>query len=260
MWHTGTLDPLATGLLLIATENDTKLISYLEKSTKEYVVKIGLDGISPSYDIDTEVDYISEEKKKYYEKNMKINQIQSIIDENFSWEITQVPPKYSALKQWWKKAIDRVRAGEEVIMKERSATILDSEILSFSYPDLECRFKVSAGTYIRSIASDIWELLWTGGYVKVLRRSKINDLLLKYAQSLDDFNSENSLDESLLFKKKYLITLNEKDIQELNFWRIVEIEGEYEEWWAYFVVKDGKITYVVRYSEWRLCPKRIIVT
>jgi tRNA pseudouridine55 synthase len=114
-----------------------------------------LDGTSPSYDSDSEITYLPEQQLKDLANNLSLQNIQDCIDENFSGEITQIPPKYSALKIDGKRALDRTLAGEEVIMKERKATILSSNIISYEYPKLIAEFTVTAGTYIRSIAFDL---------------------------------------------------------------------------------------------------------
>lgn len=108
--HTGTLDPLATGCLLVATGNYTKLIPYFEKDTKEYECTILLDGVSDSYDIDTPVTHISDSQKKSFSKSISRENIQKILEKHFTGEIEQIPPAYSALKIGGKKAVDLVRA------------------------------------------------------------------------------------------------------------------------------------------------------
>jgi len=135
MGHTGTLDPLATGAILIATGNYTKLIPYFEKDAKVYEFDIMLDGVTDSFDLAEPVQHIS-----------------------------------SALKIDGKRAYDRARAGEDVEMKTREVEIQHIEILHFNYPKLTLRAQVSAGTYIRSIAADLGDILGSGGYRGNLER------------------------------------------------------------------------------------------
>ena len=258
MWHTGTLDPLATGALLVAVWNYTKLIPYFEKDNKEYEFTVQLNWITASYDSETEIEFISEELQKKYSKELTKKHLQNIIDENFTGEIEQVPPKYSALKIWWKKALDKVRAGENFEMKKRKATVYEIEILSYSYPEITIRAKVSAGTYIRSIAFDLWEILGTGGYISYLRRTKIDTLDVKDAQILDDFNQDKKFTEIELFWEEKIITLDDTLINRLNQGLVTNMKNfQYTEG-EYLVLNWDKISNTVVYSEGVLKPKRKI--
>ena len=258
MWHTWTLDPLATGALLVAVWNYTKLIPYFEKDNKEYEFTIQLNWVTDSYDSETEVDYISDELQKKYKKELKLEDIQKIIEEKFTWEIEQVPPKYSALKIWWKKALDKVRAWEVFEMKKRNATIFDIEILSYSYPAVTIRAKVSAWTYIRSIAYDLWTLLWTWWYISYLRRTKIDKLDVINAQILDNFNSEVYFSEKELFEKEKIIVLDEILIKRLNQWLITNMKQFNYSEGEYLVKNEGIISNIVSYNEGVLKPIRKI--
>lgn len=211
--HSGTLDPLATGCLLVALWNYTKLIPLLEKDNKEYIADIMLDGNSPSYDSDSEIRYISALQRDTFQSSLTQDILKELIENNFLWEIEQIPPKYSALKINGKRALDRTLAGEKVVMKSRTAHIFEFEILEFIYPLLRARIKVSAGTYIRSIAHDLWNQVWTGGYLSALRRSKIANLDVINAQSLDGFDSTKILAPELLFAGK-CITIKEREVIE----------------------------------------------
>lgn len=153
--HTGTLDPLATGGLLVATGNYTKLIPFFEKDRKSYRAQIRLDGTSDSYDIDTPVNFSDASKLEQAKSIYTREKLELLLRENFSGDILQIPPKYSALKIDGKTALERTKAGEEVVMKQRSAHVFAFEILSYDFPVLEIELTVSAGTYIRSIAHDL---------------------------------------------------------------------------------------------------------
>lgn len=258
MWHTWTLDPLASGALLVATWNYTKLIPYLEKNTKEYEFVVNLDWVSPSYDLWTEVEYISEEDKEKYKKEITKSVIENLIKEKFTWEIEQVPPKYSALKIWGKKALEKVKWWEDFEMKKRKATIYSIELLDYSYPELKLRAKVSAWTYIRSIAYDMWEILWTGGYISYLRRTKIWNIDLKNANSLSDFDESNSLNEKELFWKDRFINLGERNLDKINTWLTQRVDLSVLEW-DYFIEKDHKITNIINYNNGIVKPiKRVL--
>ena len=125
IWHTWTLDPLATWGLLIATWNYTKLIPFFEKDNKTYEFEISFDWVSDSYDLWTEVRYLSEEEKKHFSWEITKEKISEILRNNFSWEISQVPPKYSALKINWKKALEKVKSWEEFELKPRICNIFE---------------------------------------------------------------------------------------------------------------------------------------
>lgn len=174
--HTGTLDPLATGLLLVATENSTKLISYIDKARKTYIFTVRLDGTTPSYDLDTSVMYLDSHVLEQAKHTLKREKIQSIIQEYFTGNITQTPPSYSAIRLKGQRAYDMVRNGQEVVISPRSVEIFSSKIVSFSFPEVTIEMEVSVGTYIRSIARDLGEKLGLAGYVTSLHRSKIEHL------------------------------------------------------------------------------------
>lgn len=258
MWHTWTLDPLATGALLVAVWNYTKLIPYFEKDNKEYEFTIELNGTTPSYDSETEITQISEDLQKKYAEELTQEYIQKIIDQNFTGEIEQIPPKYSALKIGGKKALDKIRSGEDFEMKKRKATIFEIEILSFSYPSLTLRAKVSAWTYIRSIAFDLWNILKTGWYVSYLRRTKIDRLDVKNAQVLDDFDENMSYSEEALFWADAIISLDETLIKRLDQWLVTNIRNFWYPQWEYFVKNNDSITNIVAYNNGVLKPIRKI--
>lgn len=258
MWHTGTLDPLATGGLLVAVWNYTKLIPYFEKDSKEYEFTVELNGVTESYDSETPVEYISQDLQNELKKELTEEKLQKILENHFTWEILQIPPKYSALKIWGKKAVDLVREGKQVEMKQRKATIFEIEILKYSYPSVTIRAKVSAGTYIRSIAYDLWQIVGSGGYVSYLRRTKIDKLDVKNAQKLENFSADKALDEILLFWEEKIITLPEKIVERMN----IGLETIFPKFWKpdgqYFVKNQDEITNIVAYQSPILKAKRKI--
>ncbi len=259
MWHTGTLDPLASGLLLVWIWNYTKLIPYFEKDSKVYEFKISLNWTTPSFDSETEVSFLSEEKQKYFKENLKKEFIENILKTKFTWNISQLPPKYSALKIGWKKALDMVRAGEDFELKERKVEIFQIEILDFNYPEIFLRAKVSAWTYIRSIAHDLWEILETWWYITYLRRTQIWNLDLSLSQTLDNFDAENKLKEENLFDKNKFIKLSQNEIDDLNNWKIIknplpELENDKE----FFVKNEEFISHIIRVNGLDIIPVRKI--
>lgn len=246
LWHTWTLDPLASGLLLVWVGDYTKLITYLEKADKEYEFTINLDWTTDTLDLEWEINYISEEKQKYFKENLKLDQINEILQKKFLWKVIQTPPKYSALKINWQKALDLVRAWVDFEMKSREITIHNIEILDYNYPKLTLRAFVSSWTYIRTIAWDLGEILWTGGYLSFLRRTKINDLTLDDSQNLENFDENKVLDIQKLFPKDKYIVLNEINQKRIDNGLTQIVDLDLIQWEIYFVKNDNFITNVVQ--------------
>lgn len=259
IWHTWTLDPLATGGLLIAVWNYTKLIPYFEKDSKTYEFEVSFDGESDSFDLWTEVRFLDDKRKKYFQENLTKEKLENILKENFLWEITQIPPKYSALKINWKKALDKVRAGEDFDLVARKCTIFEIKLLDFSYPKAKILAKVSAGTYIRSIANDLWKIIWCWAYVTELRRTFIWDLDVNFSQDLENFEKEKKLDLKEIFKNKNFETLNENILKKINNWLPVFWEFPFEKDSEIFAFDEENITNIIFYDGEKLLPKRKII-
>jgi len=251
MWHTGTLDPLATWGLLIAVWKYTKLIPYFEKDTKEYEFSVNFDWVTESYDLGTEVQFIWKEEQEEAKNNITKEEIIKLLKEKFTWEITQIPPKYSALKMWWKKALEKIKAWEDFEMISRKCTINKIELLDFNYPTASFKASVTAWTYIRSIAYDIWEYFGTGWYVTKLRRTKIGALDISLWQWLDDFDETKSLDVKELFKNKEFITLDEKVLEKINNWLTIEKQFDLKIGEDLFVYDWNNVTNIVEY-DWKI--------
>jgi len=181
--HAGTLDPLATGLLIICTGKFTKKITEIQAQVKEYTGTIVLGATTPSYDLETEVDAI-----------FPINHItEAIILETtnqFLGEIDQKPPVFSAIKKDGKRLYEHARAGEDVEIQSRKTTIYEFEITRVQFPEVDFRVKCSKGTYIRSLAYDFGLALQSGGHLSKLRRTKIGDYNVENAVSPADFEKE----------------------------------------------------------------------
>ncbi len=176
--HSGTLDPLATGLLLVAVGEGTKLLEFLIGCTKEYEV-LGRFGFkSDTYDAEGSIEEVSS-------KVLSRDEIEAVIKANFLGDIEQIPPKYSALKIGGKRAADIMREGGDVEKKARKLHISNFEVLEFDWPVVKFRVSCSSGTYIRSLIHDLGELLEGGAYVEELRRSKIGDFSLADAVKID---------------------------------------------------------------------------
>lgn len=165
--HAGTLDPLATGLLIVCTGKFTKRIQEIQDASKGYVADIVLGASRPSYDKETKID------ATFPTDHINLDLIEKVLNEQFTGEIEQVPPVYSALKIGGKKAYEFARAGKELEMKSRKITIHEIKILSYEHPKLVLDIHCSKGTYIRSIAHDLGKALDSGAYLDGLRRTKI---------------------------------------------------------------------------------------
>ena len=166
--HAGTLDPLATGLLIICTGKFTKKITEIQAQTKEYTGTIVLGATTPSYDLETEVDATFPTEH--------INEALILeTTKQFLGEIDQKPPVFSAIKKDGKRLYEHARAGEEVEIASRKTTIFEFEITRIALPEVDFRVQCSKGTYIRSLAFDFGKALQSGGYLSVLRRTKIGD-------------------------------------------------------------------------------------
>ncbi len=178
--HAGTLDPLATGLLIICTGKMTKQINEFQAQEKEYTGTFYLGATTPSYDLETEVnklfstDHISEE--------MIVKATQSFIG-----EIDQKPPIFSAIKKDGKRLYDIARKGETTEIKSRKVTISAFDITRIELPEVDFRVSCSKGTYIRSLANDFGVALESGAHLSALRRTRIGEFSVENALSIEEF-------------------------------------------------------------------------
>ncbi len=166
--HAGTLDPLATGLLIICTGKFTKKITEIQAQVKEYTGTIVLGATTSSYDLETEVDATF--PTEHITESLLLE-----TTKQFLGEIEQKPPVFSAIKKDGKRLYEHARAGEEVEIASRKTTIYEFEITRVALPEIDFRVQCSKGTYIRSLAFDFGKALQSGGYLSVLRRTKIGD-------------------------------------------------------------------------------------
>ena len=178
--HAGTLDPMATGLLIICTGKATKTIQEIQDTDKEYTGTITLGRISASYD--QEGPFIEDRPCDHIGKA----EIEEILPQ-FQGDILQKPPVFSALKKDGKPLYEYARAGEEVEVKARPVTIKAFEITAFEHPHIHFRIACTKGTYIRSIAHDLGQALGCGAYLSALRRTKIGEYSVEDALSIDDW-------------------------------------------------------------------------
>lgn len=181
--HAGTLDPLATGLLIICTGKFTKRITEIQSQTKEYTGTITVGATTPSYDLETAVDATFPTEHITEALVLKTTK-------QFIGEIDQKPPVFSAIKKDGKRLYESAREGIEVEIASRKTTIYEFEITRIALPEIDFRIQCSKGTYIRSIAFDFGIALQSGGYLSKLRRTKIGDYSVENGHSpeaLDHF-------------------------------------------------------------------------
>lgn len=178
MGHAGTLDPLASGLLIIAVEGATKELSKYMGLPKEYEVRIEFGKVSDTYDADGEVQATGRAAA-----NSSREDFEKILPQ-FTGDIHQMPPAFSALKINGRRAYDLARKGLEVKLEPRTVYIESIEILEWNWPLVKLRVRCGKGTYIRSLAHDLGQTLGCGGYVKELRRTKIGEFRVEDAEKL----------------------------------------------------------------------------
>lgn len=178
--HAGTLDPLATGLLIICTGKQTKQINTYQGQIKEYTGTFTIGATTPSYDLETEVD-------KTYPTEHITKELLNETTKQFIGDIQQKPPIFSAIKKDGKRLYELARKGETTEIKSRTVTISEFEITNVNLPEVEFRVVCSKGTYIRSLAYDFGLALNSGAHLSVLRRTKIGKFSVNNAVSVDGF-------------------------------------------------------------------------
>lgn len=177
--HCGTLDPFATGLLILVSGKNTKRAGEFSGLDKEYEATIYLGARSSTGDPEGEIEQVSD-------RQPSLSEIEKVISE-FVGKVTQTPPVFSAIKINGRRAYQLARQGREIDMPSRQVTIYDINIESYIYPYLIIKTKVSSGTYIRSLAQDIGEALGVGAYTTQLRRLSVGEYSVSEAKSLEDF-------------------------------------------------------------------------
>ncbi|WNH08360.1 tRNA pseudouridine(55) synthase TruB [Thalassobellus suaedae] len=178
--HAGTLDPLATGLLVICTGKMTKQIDTFQGQIKEYTGTIVLGSTTPSYDLETEVD-------NTFPTSHITDDLIKETTKQFIGDIQQLPPVFSALKKDGKRLYEYARAGESVEIKARTVSISEFEITKINSLNIDFRVVCSKGTYIRSLANDFGKALHSGGHLSALRRTKIGDFDVSNSTSIENF-------------------------------------------------------------------------
>ena len=183
--HAGTLDPLATGLLIVCTGKFTKRIPELQGMEKEYTGTFHIGATTPSYDLETEIN------ETFPTAHIDENLIHETVKQ-FLGEIDQKPPVFSAIKKDGKRLYEHARKGEEVEIASRKTTIHEFEITRIALPEIDFRVVCSKGTYIRSLAYDFGKAMRSGAHLTALRRTKIGQLSVEGAITPEAFEDEIS--------------------------------------------------------------------
>ncbi len=180
--HTGTLDPLATGVVVVCTGRKTKLIDQLQNHTKEYVATLQLGATTPSYDLEKPID------ATYPTEHITRELIDEVIP-TFLGEQWQVPPMFSAVKVDGKRAYELARKGKEAELKAKLLVIDEIEILNFDADKMQLTLRIacSKGTYIRALARDIGERLRSGAHLIALRRTRVGDIRIEDCMNFEQF-------------------------------------------------------------------------
>lgn len=181
--HAGTLDPLATGLLIVCTGKFTKRIPELQGMVKEYTGTFYIGATTPSYDLETEVNAT-------FPTNHITNELIEETLKQFIGEIDQKPPVFSAIKKDGKRLYEHARKGEEVEIAARKTTIHEFELTRIALPEIDFRVVCSKGTYIRSLAYDYGQALNSGAHLTALRRTKIGEFSVEGAITPEAFENE----------------------------------------------------------------------
>jgi len=178
--HAGTLDPLATGVMIVCTGKATKRIEEFQYHTKEYIATIQLGATTPSYDLEKEID--ATYPTEHITEELVVETLKTFIG-----EIQQIPPAFSACKVDGTRAYDLARKGKEVELKPKLLVIDEIELLECNLPEIKIRVVCSKGTYIRALARDIGEALNSGAHLTGLIRTRIGEITLDQCMSIETF-------------------------------------------------------------------------
>jgi tRNA pseudouridine55 synthase len=253
----GTLDPLATGLLIFAIGEATKLIPFLEGLDKTYEVNIHFGAVSNTYDADGDIEKVSVANKPSTE------QIEKVLKENFLGEQEQIPPAFSAIHVEGQRAYDLARKGEKVKLKSRSVVFHNLKLLDYEWPIARILVHCSSGTYVRSFAHDLGQKLGCGGYVEELKRTKIGKFSVEDAVPLDENVEQFLIPPEKIFTDWQSINLSEQDYKILanggrvftsNKWGDEPILGIYKDKCAGVIeVKNSKLKFKKKFNILQPC-------
>ena len=180
--HAGTLDPLATGVMIICTGKATKRIEEFQYHTKEYIATLQLGATTPSYDLEKEID------ATYPTEHITREMVEEVLQQ-FKGTIEQIPPAFSACKVDGKRAYDLARKGDEVELKPKTLVIDEIELLECNLPEIKIRVVCSKGTYIRALARDIGQALQSGAHLTGLIRTRVGEVKLEDCMKVEDFEA-----------------------------------------------------------------------
>jgi len=180
--HAGTLDPLATGLVIICTGKKTKEIDTFQDFEKEYIATVKIGSTTPSFDLETNIDF------EYQTEHINEELIKSVV-QSFTGEQEQIPPSFSAKKIDGKRAYLKARQGIDIEIKPSKIKISYIEVLNFDFPNITIKIGCSKGTYVRALARDIGLRLNSGAHLVKLQRTKIGVHNISKAISIDDFEN-----------------------------------------------------------------------
>ncbi|MDA1060800.1 MAG: tRNA pseudouridine(55) synthase TruB [bacterium] len=213
--HSGTLDKLATGLLLMAVGEGTKLLEFMVGLDKEYEVLAKFGAVTETFDSDSPEVQVSAD---VFDRD----DLEKAIRENFLGKIQQIPPKYSALKIQGQRASDIARKGEALEMKSRVIRIDEFSVMNFDWPQISFNIKCGSGTYVRSLVHDLGQKLGCGGYVLELRRTKVGDFDVEDSKILSEFSESDMIPMEKIAEMFVTCELSDDDFNGLKDGRILE--------------------------------------
>lgn len=248
--HTGTLDPFATGLLIVAIGKATKLIPFFEKDKKTYKAEILLGKTSETLDSESQI------IESFNGEKPTQKQIESILKSNFSGKIKQIPPKYSALKIGGKKMCDLARAGKKFEIKERETEIFSTKILEYEFPILKIKLEVSAGFYVRSFARDLGTVLCGGGLCQNLRRTSIEKISVDSSKIVNEISEEDFIDPRTILKLP-IIEIESERLNDFSYGRAFVFKGseKFQKEKKYLVVCEDQTIGVCVFDFGNLQPR-----
>jgi len=239
--HAGTLDPLATGVLVVAVGRSTKLISYVQRMSKTYLAEFELGKISDTEDITGEV------QTQNVASVPSEEEVQAVCSQ-FEGEIMQLPPQFSALRVDGRRAYDLARAGKEAALSPRPIQIYETAVVEYEYPALRLHVQCGSGTYIRSLGRDIGKALGCGAVMSALRRTRIGNFDLERSITSDELQSQDAIRENLQppltgvdLTQRKLSPDQERDIV---FGRPIKVDASDEEFVA--ITSDDKFMAVLK--------------
>ena len=249
--HTGTLDPFATGLLIVAVGRATKLIPFLEKAKKTYRTTISLGKITET--LDTESAVIEQPLTKEIDACL----LEKILKENFLGKISQIPPKYSALKINGQKMYDLARKGIDFEVKSRDTEIYDINLVKYDFPNITLDLTVAAGFYIRSFARDLGKAFGGGGYCVSLERTAIEGFFLENAIEIDEGGESSLIDPAKILTHIRQVEMPEGRMDDFKNGRAFKIdfgvEGE-----LVLLLENGVSFGIGEVKCGNLCPKTLL--